>query len=71
MRRWIVVLPALFVAITLTAGVALAAPTPKTISNPGTAIGLFRNSHSTAIAALVKYHGLQKPNESDKTPVAT
>ena len=71
MRRWIVVLPASFLVSILIAGIATAAPTPKTVANPGTAIDLFRNSHSTAIAALVKYHGLQKANESDKTLIAT
>ena len=71
MRRWIAVLPALFLVSILIAGIATAAPTPKTVANPGTAIELFRNSHSTAIAALIKYHGLRKANESDKTLVAT
>lgn len=71
MRRWIVMLPASFLVSILIAGIANAAPTPKTIANPGTAIELFRNSHSTAIAAMVKYHGLQKPNESNRTLVAT
>jgi len=71
MRRWIGILPASFLVSILIAGIANAAPTPKTVGNPGTAIELFRNSHSTAIAALIKYHGLQKANESDKTLVAT
>ena len=71
MRRWILVLPASFLVSILIAGIATAAPTPTTIDNPGTAIELFRNSHSTAIAGLIKYHGLRKANESDKTLIGT
>ena len=71
MRRWILALPASFLVSILIAGIANAAPTRKTVANPGTAIELFRNSHSTAIAGLIKYHGLRKPNEADKTLIAT
>ena len=43
----------------------------KVISNTGEAMSLRRNSHSTATAWLVKYHGLNKPHETDKKLVAT
>ena len=43
----------------------------KAVNHVGPAIPVFRNSHSTAMASLVKYHGLQKQNESDKPLIAT
>lgn len=43
----------------------------KAANHVGEAIPLFRNSHSTAMAWLVKYHGLKKQNESEKPLVAT
>ncbi len=43
----------------------------KAVDHAGPAIPVFRNSHSTAMASLVKYHGLKKQNESDKPLIAT
>ncbi len=43
----------------------------KVVNHAGQAIPVFRNSHSTAVASFVKYHGLQKQNESDKPLIAT
>jgi len=43
----------------------------KAVQSHGQATALFRNSHSTAMAELVEYSGLRKPNESAKTLVAT
>ena len=43
----------------------------NSIRDHGHATPVFRNSHSTAIARLVQYHGLKKPNESPKTLIAT
>ena len=43
----------------------------EAVSGYEPAIPLFRNSHAAAMAALVKYHGLKKQNESDRPLVAT
>jgi len=43
----------------------------KAVNHVGQAVPMFRNSHATAMAALVKYHGLKKQNESDRPLVAT
>ena len=43
----------------------------KAVTYAGQAIPVFRNSHSTAMASLIKYHGINKQNESDKPLVAT
>ena len=50
---------------------AAASTSWKAVKNYGKATALFRNSHSTAMAELVEYHGLKKPRESTKTLVAT
>lgn len=51
--------------------VATAAPDARLLPSPTPALKLFRNSHATAAAWLVKHYGLGRSNESDKTLVAT
>lgn len=66
MRRVLLCLCCLVLAVA-----ASAAPAVEFLQSPSPAINLFRNSHATAAAWLVKHYGLSRPNESDKTLVAT
>ena len=71
MRRLLMGAPLLALVALFMTDTATAATTWKAVAEYGQATALFRNSHSTAIAELVEYHGLRKPNELAKTLVAT
>ena len=65
-RLTLVVIASLLLALPSQAGTVW-----KAIKDPGKAIPLFRNSHCTAAAWVMKYHGLAKSGESDKRLIAT
>lgn len=54
----------------LVASSAASAPQTDLLPNSPPALGVFRNSHATAMAWLVKYDGLNKHNEADKNLIA-
>lgn len=71
MRRPFVGVLLFFLIALFAISIAEAGTSWKAVANYGQATPLFRNSHSTAIAELVGYHGLKKAKESPKTLVAT
>jgi len=57
--------------IVLASDICWGKPDISVVPRPVEAIPLFRNSHATAGAWLVKHHGLKRDGERDKTLVAT